>query len=121
MLSLLSLLPLLPLVLSTPAILEKNLNYRSPYIAHPALAIDTHQVHSRHLAARAEIRSEIQKRQVQVPKPSGKPDEYPTPNYGLGVADWGNAGYVYGGDLNFTHSVASGMSSVSPPADRDTR
>lgn len=108
--SLLALLPLLTAISASPELISKNLNYRSPYNAHPGLAIDTREVHERHLQARSEVDSEITKRQLQTAKPSGTPDDYPVPNYGLGVADWSNAGYVYAGNLNFTHSVASGKS-----------
>lgn len=96
--------------LATPEILEKNLAYRSPYVSHPALAIDTRAVHKRHLAASAEAHAEIRKRQEQVARPDGEPIEYPSypPGYGVGVAKWTNAQYVYAGELNFTHSVASG-------------
>lgn len=109
--ALFTLLPFLAIAQATPAILSQNINYRSPYITHPALGIDVEAVHTRHLQARREIDNEITKRQVQVARPSGTPEDYPLPNYGLGVTDWQNAGYVYGGNLNFTHSVASGMSS----------
>ena len=102
--------------LATPELIEKNLVYRSPYVSHPALGIDTHAVHKRHLAANAEIHSELRKRQdtSQVARPAGEPVEYPAypPGYGVGVAKYTNAQYVYGGELNFTHSVASG---TSPP------
>lgn len=108
--TLLPLLPLLTVTAATPALISKNLNYRSPYIAHPALGIDVEAVHARHLEARSKVDTEITKRQVQVARPSGTADDYPTPNYGLGVTDWDNAGYVYGGNLNFTHNVASGKS-----------
>lgn len=110
--SLLSLpiLGLLTHVAATPEVLERNLAYRSPYISHPALAIDTHKVHKRHLEAYAGVRREIRKRQIAIPE--GEDDEYPLPGYGLGVADWSNADYIYAGDLNFTHSVASGESTV---------
>jgi alkaline phosphatase D len=100
--------------LATPEILERNLAYRSPYISHPALAIDTHAVHKRHLEANAQAHSEVtlRKRQEQVPRPAGEPVEYPSypPGYGIGVTKYTNAQYVYGGELNYTHSVASGMS-----------
>jgi alkaline phosphatase D len=100
--------------LATPELLERNLAYRSPYVSHPALAIDTHAVHKRHLEANAQAHSEVtfRKRQEQVPRPAGEPVEYPSypPGYGIGVTKYTNAQYVYGGELNYTHSVASGMS-----------
>ena len=108
MIFLLALLPLLGLASATPQILERNLAYRSPYVSHPALGIDTGDVHRRHIVARDEVRHEIRKRQKQTAAPGGKPEEYPTPGYGLGVTDWTDADVVYAGNLNFTHSVASG-------------
>jgi alkaline phosphatase D len=96
--------------LATPEIIEKNLAYRSPYVSHPALSIDTRAVHKRHLAANAEVHSEMRKRQEQVARPDGQPVDYPSypPGYGVGVTKYTNAQYVYGGELNYTHSVASG-------------
>ena len=103
--------------LATPELIERNLAYRSPYVSHPALAIDTRAVHKRHLEANAQAHSEVtlRKRQEQVERPAGEPVEYPTypPGYGIGVTKYGNAQYVYGGELNYTHSVASGMFSFS--------
>lgn len=122
--SLLSSLALLAsTTLATPEILERNLAYRSPYVSHPALAIDTRAVHKRHLAANAEARAELRKRQEQVARPDGKPVEYPSypPGYGVGVAKWTNAQYVYGGELNYTHSVASGESTCWVPGGAETR
>ncbi|WVR08378.1 hypothetical protein IAU60_005433 [Kwoniella sp. DSM 27419] len=104
MLGLLPLLPLLTLVAASPAVLERNLAYRSPYLSHPDLAIDTKQVYKRHLVAAEEIR--LRKREQAIPE--GKDSEYPQPGYGLGVTDWSNSDYIYSGPLNFTHSVASG-------------
>jgi alkaline phosphatase D len=107
----LSLLGALSQVRCTPEILERNLAYKSPYISHPALAIDTAQVHHRHLEAAKLVRREIRKRQEQTRIPQDGMDvEYPKPSYGLGVTDWSNAGYIYAGDLNYTHNVASGGS-----------
>lgn len=102
------LLALLGLASATPEIIQRNLNYRSPYVSHPALAIDTEDVHRRHLVARAEVKSELRKRQATQAIPSGTPEDYPTAGYGLGVADWANADLIYAGELNYTHSVASG-------------
>ena len=102
--------------LATPELLERNLAYRSPYVSHPALAIDTHAVHKRHLEANVQAHSEVtlRKRQQQVPRPAGEPVEYPSypPGYGIGVTKYTNAQYVYGGELNYTHNVASGKSPV---------
>jgi alkaline phosphatase D len=112
MLSVLALSSLLATTaLATPEIIERNLAYRSPYVSHPALAIDTHAVHKRHLAANAEIHSGLRKRADQVARPAGEPVEYPSypPGYGVGVTKYTNAQYVYGGQLNYTHSVASGQ------------
>lgn len=114
MISLLSIIPLtlpsLTLISATPEILHRNLAYKSPYISDPSLSIDVQEVHKRHLAARDEIRSELRKRQITtVPKGQGEPQAYPEKGYGLGVVDWTDAEYIYSGDLNFTHSVASGM------------
>lgn len=104
-----ALLLVAPLLISaTPDLIERNLAYRSPYTEHPALSIDAVEVHKRHLAARGEVESTISKRS-KVPGPAGEADRYPS-TYGLGVAKW-ESEWVYGGDLNFTHDVASGESS----------
>ena len=107
MFALVSWLALVGFTQATPEIIERNLAYRSPYLSHPTLGIDTVNVHQRHLAAREEIRG-LRKRQAQTDVPDGKPDAYPTPGYGLGVTDWTDTDMIYAGDLNFTHSVASG-------------
>jgi alkaline phosphatase D len=99
---------------ASPEIYERNLVYRSPYVSHPALGIDTQAVTKRHVEASLLVRREMQKRQEQTEKPAGEDDEYPTPTYGLGVTDWSNAGYIYAGDLNFTHGIASGMALSCP-------
>jgi len=108
--SLLALLPLIGVAIATPEVIERNLAYRSPYVSHPGLGIDTADVHRRHLAARDEVRHEMRKRQQQAGAPTGKPEAYPAPGYGLGVVDWTDADAVYAGKLNFSHGIASGRS-----------
>lgn len=108
---------------ATPEILETNLAYRSPYLNEPGLSIDTRAVHARHVDSHVQIKREITlgklKRDLsgiarrdagEIVRPDGEPSGYTYKGYGLGVTDWGTAGYVYAGNLNFTHSVASGMS-----------
>jgi hypothetical protein len=106
---------------ASPALIERNLAYRSPYSTEPGLAIDTEVVHKRHIAARAEVQrvveERIRKRSVhedngEVRAPEGEPAENPL-IYGLGVAVWDHD-WVFGGDVNFTHGVASGMSLSQP-------
>jgi alkaline phosphatase D len=83
---------------------QHNLAYRSPYLNHDSLALDTHAIVKRH----EESHSILRKRQAQQAAPSGTPDNYITAGYGLGVVDWADANYIFGGNLNFTHAVASG-------------
>ena len=98
---------------SSPEVLERNLVYRSPYSSHPGLALDTKSIHARHLAAGDEIEATLKKRAAATEvRPSGSDDEYTYSGYGLGVAYWGDADYVYAGQLNYTHAVASGESSA---------
>jgi hypothetical protein len=107
-----ALLPLLPLgAVATPEILERNLVFRSPYLNEDILKRDTHAIHRRHLAARDEIDTRRRKRAapVQTAKPDGSPSTYTFSGYGAGVADWDESTYIYAGDLNYTHGVASGM------------
>ena len=106
----LSLLFLRSVLASSPETIERNLVYRSPYSSQPGLGLDTAAIHARHLSARAEIDTHLEKRAAQQPKPSGTNDEYTYSGYGLGVAWWNDADYIYAGQLNFTHSVASGES-----------
>ena len=120
--ALLPLLAVLGLSTATPEILNANLAYRSPYSNEPGLAIDTEAVHARHADSHRQIKREIQrghlKREVnrrvkrdgtgEIARPEGQSGEYTYKGYGLGVTDWGTAGYVYAGGLNYTHSVASG-------------
>ena len=116
------LLALLPLAIAAPS-LDNNLAYRSPYTSHPSLAIDTADLSARHLAARSNIDTVVaarrrkraivnRKRGVhedngEVRAPGGDPAENDL-IYGLGVARWDHD-WVFGGDVNFTHGVASGM------------
>ncbi|QRV91470.1 alkaline phosphatase [Ceratobasidium sp. AG-Ba] len=75
-------------------LLEANLGYRSPFIGHPQLGIDTRLLHKKHqLSARQTTQS--------VPYID---DSYPT-FYG---ADFSYAPSVWSGGITFTHNVASG-------------
>lgn len=124
--TLLAFIPLLAAIpaSASPALIEQNLAYRSPYLKEPGLAIDTHAVHARHLAARAKVHEIVQKRSLVaglalsqekrgVHEDNGEvraPEGEPAVNsliYGLGVAKWDHD-WVFGGDVNFTHGVASG-------------
>lgn len=89
---------------STNHLDRSNLAYRSPYANHDSLAVDTHAIAKRHEESHAILR----KRQVKQAAPKGEPDNYITAGYGLGVVDWADASYIFGGNLNFTHAVASG-------------
>lgn len=89
---------------STNHLDESNLVYRSPYANHDSLAVDTHAIVKRHEESHAILR----KRQMKQDAPKGQPDNYITAGYGLGVVDWADASYIFGGNLNFTHAVASG-------------
>ncbi|KAJ9093940.1 hypothetical protein QFC20_007026 [Naganishia adeliensis] len=89
---------------STNHLDRSNLAYRSPYANHDSLAVDTHAIAKRHEESHAILR----KRQMIQAAPTGEPDNYITAGYGLGVVDWADASYIFGGNLNFTHAVASG-------------
>jgi hypothetical protein len=100
-----------------PSILNRNLAFRSPYTNEPHLGIDVEALHERHTAAKRSLDAELGalarrggKRQAQELRPAGKPHGYTYAGYGLGVASWDDASYVYAGELNYTHSVASGES-----------
>ncbi|KAJ9115429.1 hypothetical protein QFC22_005186 [Naganishia vaughanmartiniae] len=82
----------------------RNLAYRSPYLNHDSLAVDVHAIAKRHEDSATILR----KRQLQEAAPTGTPDNYITAGYGLGVVDWTDASYIFAGNLNFTHAVASG-------------
>ena len=108
-LSLVVLLAGLKTIVATPEILERNLAFRSPYTTQPGLALDTRSIHARHLKARDEIDALVKRQDpAQEAKPSGNNDEYTYSGYGLGIANWDDASYIYAGDLNYTHSIASG-------------
>ncbi|KAJ9102982.1 hypothetical protein QFC19_004539 [Naganishia cerealis] len=83
---------------------QSNLAYRSPYLNHDSLAVDVHAVAKRH----EDSANILRKRQLQEVAPTGTPDNYLTAGYGLDVVDWSDASYIFAGDLNFTHAVASG-------------
>jgi alkaline phosphatase D len=83
---------------------QRNLAYRSPYLNHDSLAVDVHAIAKRHEDSATILR----KRQLQEVAPTGAPDNYITAGYGLGVVDWSDASYIFAGNLNFTHAVASG-------------
>ena len=110
MLALLGLLSLFAVGQCTPEIYDRNLAYRSPYTEHPALSIDTRQVYKRHAVASDNIKRGLSKRQDYINLPEGEFNEYSKPAYQLGVTDWTTADHVYAGNVNFTHSVASGES-----------
>lgn len=116
LLPVLSLVAVLPAALSTPSVLNRNLAFRSPYTNEPHLGIDIAALHERHTAAKRSLDAELGalrrggKRQAQEVRPAGKPHGYTYAGYGLGVASWDDASYVHAGELNYTHSVASGES-----------
>ena len=95
----------LPATLANPEVLERNLAFTSPFSNHPVLSHDTRSIADRHHSAG---RRAARKRQEQVLRPSTSPGTYTYVGYGLGVAYWDDASYIYAGGLNFTHSVASG-------------
>ncbi|KAG8754438.1 hypothetical protein FRC12_011190 [Ceratobasidium sp. 428] len=74
--------------------LEANLGYRSPFIGHPRLDIDTRSLHHKH---------QLSARQTTQSTPYID-ESYPT-FYG---ADFSNAPSVWSGGITFTHNVASG-------------
>jgi alkaline phosphatase D len=108
MLALLGLLSLFAVGRCSPEIYDRNLAYRSPYTEHPALSVDTRQVYKRHAAASDNIKRGLSKRADYINVPAGEFNEYSKPAYSFGVTDWTTSDHVYAGNLNFTHSVASG-------------
>ena len=103
---------LLPLALANHEIYSSNLNFRSPYLSQPGLALDTRAIHARHQTESKIIKREAQlsRRQAQESRPDGQPTNYNYVGYGLGVTSWDDADYIYAGSINYTHSVASGES-----------
>ena len=102
---------------ANPEIYERNLVYRSPFINHEVLKRDTHELSSRHAREGRHAARAFRKRQEKMPRPADEPNNVGYVGYGLGVAMWDDATYIYAGGLNFTHSVASGEASgpVFPP------
>lgn len=108
-------------VLGSPELLERNFAYRSPYANQPGLSLDTHSIHKRQFQAGEQIRREhhhlARKRDTTDrddqghPMPEGEDGTYLYTGVSAQIANHGNAPYVYAGELNFTHSVASGESS----------
>ncbi len=90
---------------------RNNLAYRSPYINHDSLAVDTRAIVARHDETARSIK---RKRQLppQVVAPKDKANTYTHSGYGVGVVDWSDASYIYSGDLNFSepaiHSIDPG-------------
>ena len=108
-----ALVGLLPLVAAAShEIYSSNLNYRSPYLSQPGMALDTREIHARHQAETKNIKRHLARRQLQQNRPDGAPINYNYVGYGQGVTDWDDADYVFGGSLNYTHAVASGESAV---------
>ncbi|KAG7566918.1 hypothetical protein FFLO_01297 [Filobasidium floriforme] len=95
---------LLPLALAGNHLDANNLVYRSPYTNHDGLALDTHAIAKRH----DQTSELLRKRQLSQPAPEGDVGTYTLSGYGLGATDWSNSDRIYAGDVNFTHSVASG-------------
>ena len=96
---------------ANPEIYERNLAYRSPFVNHEILKRDTHEISARHAREGRHATRAFRKRQEQMPRPADEPNNVGYVGYGLGVAVWDDATYIYAGGLNFTHSIASGTHS----------
>ncbi|KAF9457170.1 PhoD-like phosphatase-domain-containing protein [Collybia nuda] len=80
---------------ATTELLDRNLVYRSPFADQPQLSHNLQEIQARH--------SQLSRRQLK--DASGFRDSHYPTFYG---GDFSNSAVIWGGGLNFTHSVASG-------------
>ncbi|OCH85316.1 hypothetical protein OBBRIDRAFT_891256 [Obba rivulosa] len=80
---------------SATQLLDRNLVYSSPFVGYPQFSHDTRKIEARH----------VRNVKRQVVGSEGFVDEHYPTFYG---GDFSNSAFLWGGGINFTHSVASG-------------